>query len=227
MKLKYEAPDRIILGFTLRDGTQQTVRRIWTPDIRRTHLLNEATPFPITADPLMLPEVLELEPSRSPDGKWAVNPAGLVARLAYFDKLCASVPLSADHLSLALTTSPEHASLIAERWGFPDDPARAARESELDRKEWTLLGFDCVDFNGVVSGLFDCGFKDKPNWTERFGPMLNGYGLFHDPSSAAAFAKRQDGEVPKHAPFLVSGLLVRGRLPSWSSAERESASDGA
>lgn len=209
-----------VLGFTARDASRATTERIWTPEVRMKHLLNEEIALPISIDARVCRDALGLDAFRSEGGDWVINPAGLVVDEARFKGFLEKAGASDDRIELAVAAPLEYVTALSERRGFPDDPEESMLSRDLNGADWRLLGYDCVNFNGAVSGLFNCGFKDKKALAAQFKGGLNEHGLFVDPKSAAAFSNIQDRDVPSHAPFTAAAVYLSGTLPRWASEGR-------
>lgn len=212
---------RVIVGFTARDGSSQAIDKTWTPELRKIHLLDENTVLPISVDARVFHDVLKLSDFRSDDGNWVVNPAGLVARLSTFDEFIARANLDDHKLQLAITAPFDYVEELSLKRGFPDAATDAPDEASLNGHDWRLLGFDCVNFNGAISGLFNCGFKDKSRLSSEYKGHLNEYGLFVTSDMATQFSAVQNQDIPKHAPFTAAGIFLRGQLPPWYTDRRK------
>ena len=71
-----------------------------------------------------------------------------------------------------------------------------------------------MDLDGLISGLKGCGYIEpiRSQLRDYFGSSLNELGLFDNLLAASQFAEVRALEIRAHAPFVVTGLFVRGAL---------------
>lgn len=138
------------------------------------------------------------------------NPLGLSRDLEMLLRACRERNIPVAHLlPVCLTVSQKALDTLVRRVG-PGYFDNAPSEDDLLSTGWRFLGFDTAELNGLISGLKSFGYEE-PSWSqyrEQFGDALNEVGLFRDEAKAAEFAKMRGIEIPEHAPFDVTGVLV-------------------
>lgn len=195
---------RISLGFDLRIN----------PDLQtenRTQLNQYLVPglySPISADANVWITAAKMEKLTE---HVDTNPLHLKTRVDLLLDACTQQAVSSSELWPVCFTASEPAFVVLrERFGsqcFDDLPG----EDELLSRGWQRFGFDTVDLDGLISGLKGCGYLE-PTWSQLrscFGSALNEFGLFEDWSSASEFAEVRGLQIRSHAPFVVSGVLVK------------------
>jgi len=110
---------------------------------------------------------------------------------------------------ISITTCETNIVALVERYGsgyFEDH----SEEAELLSQGWRSMGFDVVDFDGLISGLKGCGYVEpaRSQLRTHFGGSLNEHGLLPDVATAAQFAEVRGLEIRDHSPFVVVGVLT-------------------
>jgi len=198
---------RVSIGFDLRVNPASQREN---PSQENQHLVPDLR-SPISADAtvwLTTEGIESLTERILPD---FANPLHLKESIDLLVKACDDRGISTTGLWPVCMTSAE-SNLIAlnRRFGpgyFDDQPI----EESLLSDGWQFMGFDVVDFDGLISGLKGCGYVE-PTWSalrDCFGSSLNKFGLFSDCPAASSFAEVRGLEIRDHAPFVVVGVLAR------------------
>jgi hypothetical protein len=199
---------RIGLGFDLRLNPQLQKENLLQRD---QHLL-PLRQSPISADPgvwLRSEEIESLAQVKLPE---FYNPFYLTKSIDVLLDVChrGGIPIGG-LWPVCFTVYEANVIALIKRYGpgyFEDQPD----EEQLVSRGWQFIGFDIVDLDGLVSGLKGCGYVE-PIWSQLrdyFGSSLNESGLFDDLLTASQFAEVRALEIRAHAPFVVTGLFLRG-----------------
>ena len=204
------APKRVSLGFDLRVDPKLQGDDEW----RRSQLLVPSLTSPVSADPSFWSERMEIGRIMGGVLPDYANALYLAKRIDLLLDDYRNRRISVSGLVPVCITSLESNLIgLVGRFGssYFDNPPE---EEELLSDGWSLLGFDVVDLNGLISGLKGCGYTE-PTWSQLrglFGGTLNQFGLFGDCQIASQFAEVRGLQIREHAPFVVVGILTLAHL---------------
>ena len=196
---------RVSVGFSLRVNPEEQPGNVFPENQRLVPQISS----PICADPSVSIEPAGIDHLMGGTLPDFANPLGLAKNIDPLIKACKEHGISTTGLwPVCVTCSEADVIGLVERYGpgyFENQP----REEELVTLGWRFMGFDIVDFSGLISGLKGCGYIE-PTWGQlenRFRGDLNEVGLFKDSLAASEFAKIRETQIRKHAPFVVVGIL--------------------
>ncbi len=95
---------------------------------------------------------------------------------------------------------------------FPD--ITITTNPPVPQSDWKFLGYDvigCGFFSGLM-GWSHGGELDRKDLEGKFGPLLNEYHLFKNPSDAIIYTETANNRIPEHSPFYPCGLYEITRL---------------
>jgi hypothetical protein len=142
------------------------------------------------------------------------NPLHLAKSMDILIGTCITRGVSVTGLQpICVTTSVANVITLVEQFG-PGYFDADANEEDIVCRGWQFMGYDVVDFRGLISGLKGCGYRE-PSWSQLrdyFGSTLNEVGLFGDKSAAVQFAETRGLQIPAHAPFVIVGVLTQAPL---------------
>jgi hypothetical protein len=198
---------RVSLGFDLRINPGEREGE----QTRERHFLDPHQTSLISADPAVwqVPEkARELWTGLLPN---FLNPLYLATDLRSLVDAYDRKNISTSGLWPICVTSDSTITISLKRQFGPGYFEHQPAEENLLSEGWGFRGFDVVDFNGLISGLKGCDYRE-PSWQElreAYNHDLNCDGLFFDSSVASHFAEVRGLEIRQHAPFIVVGVLTK------------------
>jgi len=208
-----------LLGYDIRLEYSEFADGHWDAEKRAVFLLRTEIVSPASVDSWIWPSVFRCRhlyptPTLTPhQGVIEIEPTNFEHSVTcLWPDLDAMNACYADH-TLAIQTVPLAIVLLGEDERVHSNHSVAVldadRMSADPPYEWTLLGYDVAD-HGLTSGLSNCGYSaaEKPEWQQRWAPLLNDHGLLPTIDDAGAFATASDARVPEHAPFFIYGLFA-------------------
>lgn len=187
-----ELDDRII-GFDLRVLRGPT--NPWFPE----NLLKETVETVISVDPMVSP-VSVIERREQADK----NILGLLVAPIF------KPVADPQQYEIAATVAPAIFNKLSEKFGGSLTKGPMSTAADLKENNWTWLGYDVVDLNGLISGLFNLG-PYSAELKAKFSSGINRYGLFEDIGTAQKYADVRGAEIPSHNPLYPVCLWKRTR----------------